>query len=52
MKRAKSLFEQITAYENIRFAWLKARKGKLKKPVVQKFALNVNENLLQVQKKS
>lgn len=50
MKRAKSLFEQITAYENIRLAWLKARKGKLKKPVIQKFALNVNENLLQVQK--
>lgn len=50
MKRAISLFEQITAYENIRLAWLKARKGKLKKPVVQKFALNVNENLLQVQK--
>ncbi len=52
MKRAKFLFDKIVDYENIRLAWLKARKGKIKKAVVQKIALNVNENLLKVQKKS
>lgn len=50
MKRATSLFNQIIDYENIRFAWLKARKRKNNKPVVQKFARNVNENLQMVQK--
>lgn len=50
MKRAKSLFNQIVAYENIRLAWLKARKGKTSKPVVQNFSKNVNSNLEKVQK--
>ena len=50
MKRVKLLFNQIVSYENIRLAWLKARKGKMKKAVVQKFSKNVNENLLKVQK--
>ncbi len=31
MKRAKFLFDKIVDYENIRLAWLKARKGKTKK---------------------
>lgn len=49
MKRAKSLFKQIVDYENIRLAWLKARKGKSSKPVVRNFSKNVNSNLLKVQ---
>ena len=45
MKRAKSLFNQIVDYENLRLAWLKARKGKTAKKSVQNFSHNVNENL-------
>lgn len=45
MKRAKSLFNQIVDYENLRLAWLKARKGKTAKKSVQNFLHNVNENL-------
>lgn len=45
MKRAKSLFNQIVDYENLRLAWLKARKGKTAKKSVQNFSRNVNENL-------
>lgn len=50
MKRATYLFNQIVDYENIRLAWLKARKDKSSKPVVQNFSKNVNSNLLKVQK--
>lgn len=50
MKRTTSLFNQIVDYENIRLAWLKARKGKSSKLVVQNFCKNVNSNLLKVQK--
>ncbi len=50
MKRAQFLFNQITDYENIRQAWLKARKGKSSKAVVRNFLKDVNENLLKVQK--
>jgi len=50
MKRATSLFNKIVDYDNIRHAWLKARKGKSSKPVVHNFSKNVNSNLLKVQK--
>ncbi len=50
MKRAKFLFNQIISYENIRIAWLKARRHKTSKNVVKSFSKNVNENLLTVQK--
>ena len=50
MKRATSLFNQIVSYENVRLAWLKARKGKSSKPVVRNFYKNVNLNLEKVQK--
>lgn len=49
MKRAKSLFNQIIDYENIRLAWLKARKAKTSKPAVRNFYKDVNSNLLKVQ---
>ncbi|MGN0739507.1 MAG: reverse transcriptase/maturase family protein [Treponema sp.] len=51
MKRAKSLFNQIACYENLRIAWLKARKGKTAKKSVQNFSKNVNENLFLIQQK-
>ena len=50
MKRAKSLFNQIVSYDNIRLAWLKARRHKSSKNVVRNFNKNVDKNLLQVQK--
>ena len=45
MKRTASLFSQIVDYENLRLAWLKARKGKTSKKSVQNFSRNVNKNL-------
>ena len=45
MKRASNLFEQICDFENLRLAWLKARKGKTSKPAVKIFSHNVNTNL-------
>ncbi len=50
MKRAKSLFNQIISYENVRLAWLKARRHKTSKNVVKNFSKNVNKNLFIVQK--
>jgi retron-type reverse transcriptase len=50
MKRAKSLFNQIISYENVRLAWIKARRHKTSKNVVKNFSKNVNINLLKVQK--
>ena len=50
MKRAKSLFNQIISYENVRLAWLKARRHKTSKNVVKNFSKNVNKDLLIVQK--
>ena len=50
MKRARSLFNQIVSYENIRLAWLKARRRKSSKAAVMSFARNVGTNLLLVQK--
>lgn len=45
MKRATSLFNCIVSFENLRSAWLKARKGKTKKKAVKNFSRNVNANL-------
>lgn len=50
MKRAKSLFNQIISYDNVRLAWIKARRHKTSKIVVKNFSKNVNKNLLIVQK--
>ena len=45
MKRVASLFNQIVSFENLRSAWLKARKGKTSKTAVKNFSRNVNNNL-------
>ncbi|MBQ3671777.1 MAG: RNA-directed DNA polymerase [Treponema sp.] len=51
MKRAKSLFDKITSHENFRLAWLKARKGKTSKKAVKNFSRNLNEKLMELQKR-
>ena len=51
MKRAKSLFDRIVSYENLREAWLKARRGKTSKSSVINFSRNVNENLKRIQER-
>lgn len=50
MKRIKSLFNQIINYDNVRLAWIKARKGKSSKQSVMQFSKDVNANLLKVQR--
>lgn len=50
MKRATCLFEQIIDYQNIRLAYLKARKKKQNKQSVKNFNKNINKNLQIVQK--
>lgn len=45
MKRANSLFDTIVSFDNLRLAYLKARRKKTSKKVVQNFARNVNANL-------
>lgn len=50
MKRIKSLFNQIINYDNVRLAWIKARKGKTSKQAVMQFSKDVNANLLKVQR--
>ena len=38
MKIAKSLFNQIISYDNVRLAWIKARRRKTSKIVVKNFS--------------
>lgn len=45
MKRASRLFEQICDIENLKLAWLKARKQKTSRPSVINFSRRVKQNL-------
>ena len=51
MKRESNLFEQICDFENLRLAWLNARKGKTSKVAVRNFSKNVSQNLIEIQKR-
>lgn len=51
MKRKACLFEQIVSFDNLRDAWLKARKGKTSKPSVQHFARDVNDGLQELHRR-
>lgn len=46
MKRYKNLFNQITTWDNLLFAFRKAAKGKRKKPAVAAFELKLESELL------
>lgn len=50
MKRYKHLFEKICRLENLHLAYLKARKGKQKRPAVEKFTFNLESELLKLQR--
>lgn len=50
MKRYKRLFEQITAFENLFGAFRKASKGKRAKAAVATFEVNLEKELLQLEK--
>lgn len=45
MKRSKFLFDEIVSFDNIRLAWLKARRGKTFSYSVIKFKKDINGNL-------
>lgn len=49
MKRIKNLYEKIYDFENLRNAYLNARKGKRFRSDVLKFSSNVEENLIDIQ---
>lgn len=48
MKRTAYLFEFITDFDNLRLAYLKARRGKSEKQDVINFEKNINENLARI----
>jgi hypothetical protein len=50
MKRYGKLYDKITDIENIRTAYIKAKKGKSWQNTVKKFESNLEENLLGIQK--
>lgn len=50
MKRIGGLWPQITAFENLLLAWRKARRGKRSRPEVAAFGLNLERELLQLQR--
>ena len=50
MKRYGNLYDKITDIENIRSAYIKAKKGKSWQNTVKKFESNLEENLLGIQK--
>jgi len=50
MKRYKWLFEQIIAFENLLVAFKKASKGKRSKPAVATFEVNLENELLQLER--
>lgn len=45
MKRVGYLFEQICDYDNLRLAFVKARKGKCAKPTIVAYSKDVDKNL-------
>lgn len=50
MKRYGNLYSKITDLENIRSAYVKARKGKRWQSTVKKFEANLEENLIGIQR--
>ena len=50
MKTHTHLFRKLCSYENLLDAFEKARKGKSKKPYVEDFEKNLNEELISLQK--
>lgn len=50
MKRIGALWPQVTSFENLFLAWRKARRGKSKRHAVSHFGLNVERELLQLQR--
>src|ERR1035437_3311904 len=50
MKRYGNLYSKITNIENIRLAYIKARKGKRWQNTVKNFELNLEYNLKKIQK--
>jgi RNA-directed DNA polymerase len=48
MKRANNLIEKIADSDNLRLAFLKARKGKTYAPAVERYAKQLDEHLLQL----
>ena len=46
MKRSGNLYEQIADMENLRLAFIKARKGKEAKPDVYQYSKNIEKNLV------
>nr|VFK11014.1 MAG: Retron-type reverse transcriptase [Candidatus Kentron sp. LPFa]VFK30460.1 MAG: Retron-type reverse transcriptase [Candidatus Kentron sp. LPFa] len=50
MKRIGNLWERITAFDNLYLAWRKARSGKATRPTVTRFELDLERNLLDLQK--
>ncbi|HLD15689.1 MAG TPA: reverse transcriptase domain-containing protein [Candidatus Nanoarchaeia archaeon] len=50
MKTYKNLYKKIITFENLFFAWKKARKGKTKKDYVLEFDANLIDNLTLLQK--
>ena len=48
MKRAGNLYEQIYDMENLRLAFIKARRGKDSKPGVFQYSKNIEKNLLDI----
>lgn len=51
MKRQGNLMSEITEVDNLMLAFCKARRGKLHKPEVIEYSLNVVENLLNLREK-
>lgn len=49
MKSYNDLYEQLTSYENLELAFMKARRGKTLKDYVLEFEADLGENLLKLQ---
>ncbi len=50
MKRIGGLWESLVSFDNLYLAWRKARRGKADRPAVARFALDLEHNLLQLQR--
>ncbi len=49
MRRIGNLWPEIVSYENLYDAWLRARRGKMRRPMVAHFALNLEHELFSLQ---
>lgn len=50
MRRIANLWQEIVSFENLYEAWLRARRGKMRRPMVAHFALNLEHELLTLQR--